>query len=57
MMTSRHPSSYVLIVSDQRAEALTGRDSQTYTSPPQTEQQARQLAALLAGANVTGPGP
>jgi hypothetical protein len=56
-MTDRPPASYVLTVSDQRAETLTGRDSQSYTSPPQTEQQARTLAALLAGAAVDGPGP
>jgi hypothetical protein len=56
-MTNRHPPTYVLTVSDQRAEALTGRGGETYTSPPQTEQQARQLAELLAGATVDGPGP
>ena len=56
-MTNRQPPSYVLIVSDERAEALSGRDSQSYTSPPQTEQQARRLAELLTGAAVDGPGP
>lgn len=56
-MTNHHAPTYVLTVTDQRAEALTGRDSQTYTSPPQTEQQARRLAELLAGAPVDGPGP
>jgi hypothetical protein len=56
-MSNRHPPTYVIIVSDERAEALAGRDSQSYTSPPQTEQQARQLAGLLAGAAVDGPGP
>ncbi len=56
-MTDPHPASFVLIVSDERAEALTGRDSQRYTSPPQTEQQARRLAELLAGAVLDGPGP
>ena len=56
-MTNHHLPSYVLVVTDERAEALTGRDSETYTSPPQTEQQARQLAALLAGAPVAGRGP
>ena len=56
-MTTYQPRSYVLTATDERAEALTGRGNETYTSPPQTEQQARQLAALLAGATVDGPGP
>jgi len=49
------PTRFVVTVHEQRARELSGRDGQSYTSPPQTEQQARQLAELLAA--VTGPGP
>ncbi|MGO9958839.1 MAG: hypothetical protein ACLP50_23235 [Solirubrobacteraceae bacterium] len=50
-------SQFVVEVREQRTSALVGSDGQSYTSPPQTEQQARQLAALLAGAPIDGPGP
>ena len=50
-------SQFVVAVREQRTRALVGSDGQSYTSPPQTEQQARQLAALLAGGPIDGPGP
>ncbi len=48
---------FVVAVREQRTRALVARDGQSYTSPPQSEQQARQLAALLAGGSIDGPGP
>jgi hypothetical protein len=48
---------FVVAVREQRTRALVGSDGQSYTSPPQTEQQARQLATLLAERPVDGPGP
>jgi hypothetical protein len=48
---------FVVEVHEQRAEALTGTPPLAYTSPPQTEQDARALAALLADGQVDGPGP
>jgi hypothetical protein len=48
---------FVVEVHEQRTEALTGTPPLAYTSPPQTEQDARALAALLADGRVDGPGP
>ncbi len=48
---------FVVAVREQRTWALVGSDGESYTSPPQTEQQARKLAALLAGGPIDGPGP
>lgn len=44
-------------VSEQRQPALAGLAAQSYTSPPQTLEQARALAGLLLGAPVLGAGP
>jgi hypothetical protein len=43
-------SGWRVIVTEQRSRDLAGRDAVAYISPPQTEQQARSLIALLAGA-------
>ena len=51
------PTRFVVTVHEHRTLALASREGQSYTSPPQTEQQARTLAGLLAGAAVIGPGP
>jgi hypothetical protein len=51
------PTRFVVTVHEHRTLALAGREGQSYTSPPQTEQQARTLAGLLAGTAVIGPGP
>jgi hypothetical protein len=48
---------FVVEVREQRTQALTGTPPLAYTSPPQTEQDARALAALLADGRVDGPGP
>ena len=48
---------FVVAVREQRARALVGSDGESYTSPPQPEQQARALAALLADRPLQGPGP
>jgi hypothetical protein len=50
-------SGWQLIVTEHRERRLAGADGLDYTSPPQTEQQARRLAALLNGGPVAGPGP
>ena len=43
-----------VIVTEQRTRGLVERDAVSYVSPPQTEQQARSLIALLAGASSNG---
>ena len=48
---------FVIAVSEQRETALTGSPAQSYTSPPQSLEQARALAGLLLGAPVAGTGP
>jgi single-strand DNA-binding protein len=48
---------FVVAVSDQRESALAGCAAQSYTSPPQSLEQARALAGLLLGAPVGGTGP
>ncbi len=48
---------FVVAVREQRTRALVGSVGQSYTSPPQTEQQARALAELLADRPLDGPGP
>jgi hypothetical protein len=52
-------SGYRVIVTEHRTRGLVDSDGTTYTSPPQTEQQARSLIALLAGATsgLGGLGP
>jgi hypothetical protein len=47
----------IVVVSEQRTAGLAGAEGLHYTSPPQTERQARVLAGLLNGAPVDGPGP
>jgi single-strand DNA-binding protein len=48
---------FVIAVSEQRQAALAGCAAQSYTSPPQSLEQARALAGLLLGAPVAGAGP
>ena len=48
---------FVIAVSEQREAALAGCEGQSYTSPPQSLEQARALAGLLLGAPVPGTGP
>jgi hypothetical protein len=50
-------SGYRVIVTERRCDLLVGTDGTTYTSPPQSEQQARALISLLADAAIDGPGP
>jgi hypothetical protein len=50
-------SGYTVIVTERRCGGLVGTDGITYVSPPQTEQQARALIALIADAGIHGPGP
>ena len=52
-------SGYRVIITEHRTRGLVESDGTTYTSPPQTEEQARSLIALLAGATaaVGGRGP
>ena len=52
-------SAYLVIVTEHRTRGLVDRDGTTYISPPQSEQQARCLVALLAGvtAHLDGGGP
>ncbi len=45
-------SGYPVIVSERRTRGLVNSDGTTYVSPPQTEEQARSLIALLAGATT-----
>jgi hypothetical protein len=45
-----HPDdAYRVLVTDQVTHALIGRSGSRYQSPPQTEQQARGLIAVLLG--------
>jgi hypothetical protein len=50
---------YLVIVTEHRTRGLVDSDGTTYVSPPQSEQQARCLIALLASATtgVDGGGP
>ena len=52
-------SGYRVIVTERRTRGLVDSDGTSYTSPPQTEQQARSLVALLAGGTtgLRGGGP
>jgi len=52
-------SGYRVIVTEHRTRALVDSDGTTYISPPQTEEQARSLIALLAGVTAAagGAGP
>jgi hypothetical protein len=52
-------SGYRVIVTEHRTRGLVDSDGTTYVSPPQSEQQARSLIALLAGttAGVDRGGP
>jgi hypothetical protein len=50
-------ATFVIAVSEQRQTALAGCAAQSYTSPPQSLEQARALAGLLLGASVAGTGP
>ena len=47
----------MIAVSEQREAALAGCAGQSYTSPPQSLEQARALAGLLLGGPVAGTGP
>jgi len=49
-------SGYRVIVVEHRTRGLVDSDGTTYVSPPQTEQQARSLIALLAGATAGAGG-
>jgi hypothetical protein len=44
--------SYRVLVTDQITPALVNGDGRHYESPPQTEQQARSLLAVLIGADL-----
>jgi single-strand DNA-binding protein len=48
---------FVITLSEERDAALVGSAGQSYTSPPQSLEQARALAGLLLGAPVSGAGP
>lgn len=52
-------SGYRVIVTEHRTRGLVDSDGTTYVSPPQTEEQARSLIALLAGGTrgLRGGGP
>lgn len=52
-------SGYRVIVTEHRTRGLVDSDGTSYASPTQTEEQARSLIALLAGATagVRGGGP
>ena len=52
-------SGYRVIVTEHRTPGLVEDDGTTYISPPQSEEQARSLIVLLAGATVVmdGGGP
>jgi hypothetical protein len=45
-------SSYRVLVTDHITHGLAGGDGRHYESPPQTEQQARSLVAVLVGADL-----
>jgi hypothetical protein len=46
-----------VIVTEHRTRGLVDSDGTTYISPPQTEEQARSLIALLAGGTTGLRGP
>ena len=50
---------YRVIVTEHRTRGLVDSDGTSYVNPPQTEQQARSLIVLLAGATagLDGGGP
>ena len=52
-------ATFRVVVTDQVTQALVGGAApRRYTSPPQSEQQARSLiSVLLGGAGLQGPGP
>jgi hypothetical protein len=52
-------SDYRVTVTEHRTRGLVDSDGASYVSPPQTEEQARSLIALLAGATtgLDGGGP
>ena len=49
--THKPASTYRVLVTDQITPGLAGGDGRHYESPPQSEQQARSLVAMLAGAD------
>ena len=49
--------SYRVLVTDQTTHGLVNGDGRHYESPPQTEQQARSLVAVLVGAELRDHGP
>jgi hypothetical protein len=49
-------SRYRVILTEHRTRGLVDGDGTTYVSPPQTEEQARSLIALLAGAIAAAGG-
>ena len=54
-MRSHQPhttSSYRVLVTDRVTHGLANGDGRHYESPPQTEQQARSLVAVLVGAEL-----
>ena len=50
-------SSYRVLVTDQITPGLAGGDGRHYESPPQTEQQARSLVAILGAEHGDDCGP
>ena len=50
--THATPSSYRVLVTDHITPGLVNGDERHYESPPQTEQQARSLLAVLVGAEL-----
>jgi hypothetical protein len=49
-MHKHQPPTYRVLITDQITHELAGSDSHHYESPPQSEQQARSLLAVLVGA-------
>ena len=49
-------SAYRVLVTDQITPVLAGGDGRHYESPPQSEQQARSLVAILGGADHSAHG-
>jgi hypothetical protein len=54
--TPPEPTDYRVLVTEHRAPGLVNIDDTTYQSPPQTENQARALIALLTGTPSGPPG-
>ncbi len=48
--THKPTNTYRVLVTDQITPGLAGGDGRHYESPPQSEQQARSLVAMLVGA-------